>query len=127
MNESGFQNPYLCYLLFYSFSRYVPPLPISIFINIKEFSTQLVLPSSITRRLSPEKPLVFFPPLFSMVAGAIFPIKPLPPFAVHHISSGFSSLFLTSAAWLPCLLQLVPRMERGPPHTSRVLPAPLMI
>ena len=41
-----------------------------------------------------------------------------------HQQHGFPLLFIPSAAWLPCLLQLVPCMERGPPHTSRVLPAP---
>ena len=76
-----------CVISFFcSFSRYVPPLPISIFISIKEFSTLLVLPSSVTSRLSPEKKTPRFLPFFLVVAGAIFPGKPLSPFVVHHIS-----------------------------------------
>ena len=122
-----------CVISFFcSFSRYVPHLPISIFISIKEFSTLLVLPSSVTSRLSPEKKTPRFLPFFLVVAGAIFPGKPFPPFCCSsHQQHGFPLLFITSAAWLPYLLQLVPCMERGPPHTSRVLlasrPQPLQL
>ena len=55
-------------------------------------------------------------------------LQPIPTFSGKPSPA---SLFQQSAAWLPSstawrLLQLVPRMERGPPHTSRVLPAPLI-
>ena len=128
MNESGFQNPYLCYLLFYSFSRYVPPLPISIFISIKEFSTLLVLPSPITRRLSPGKKTTrFLPSSFFYGSRCYLPDQAITSlccsshqqwllFPVPHISS-MASLSLAAG----------PTHGEGSPHTREVLPAPLMI
>ena len=64
-------------------------------------------------------PFFSFSPFFFFFSG---PRCYLPGQAItslccsSHQQHGFSLLSLTSATWLPCLLQLVPRMERGPPH-----------
>ena len=55
-------------------------------------------------------------------------LQPIPTFLGKPLPA---SLFISQQVWAPQtpawrLLQLVPRMERGPPHTSRVLPAPLI-
>ena len=77
------------------------PLQKNLFLSL--CLSAVVSPSSLA------SPAFFFSGFFL----SIFPGKPSP-----------ASLFQQSAAWL--LLQLVPRMERGPPHTPRVLPASLI-
>ena len=70
--------------------------------------------------LTPGNPSSIYFLSLSLQPILTFSGKPLP-----------ASLFISQQVWVPQTptwhpLQLVPRMERGPPHTSRVLPAPLI-